>query len=59
MMSYWDKEVSDWNHDGNFVLRHKYSHQPCLEHTGGEERKEDNDQGEHQAYILNAKNRGC
>ena len=47
-----EAEVGDGYDDGDLVPGHQETHQASLEHVGGEEGKEHNDEGEHKTNIL-------
>ena len=45
-------QVGDGHHNGDLVLGHQQPHQASLEHVGGEEGEEDDNQGEDKTDIL-------
>ena len=47
-----EAEVGDGYNDGDLVSGHQEAHQTCLEHVGGEEGEEHNDEREDKTHIL-------
>ena len=45
-------QVGYGHHDGDLVLGHQQPHQASLEHVGGEEGEEDDNQGKDKTHIL-------
>ena len=52
MIANGEAEVGDGYDDGDLVSGDQEAHQASLEHVGGEEGKEHNDEGEHKTNIL-------